>query len=569
MCGIFGFTRNYSDEEVENKLDKMSKSLIHRGPDATGFYHDDFIAMGMNRLSIIDLDERSNQPMHSYDERYSIVFNGEIYNYLDLYDELKDKYNFKTASDTEVLLYIFIEFGIEGLNKLNGMFTFCIYDKQKKEFYLGRDRIGVKPLYYYLDSELLIFSSEMKGILAHTQFNKDDINKQSLAYYVIYETVPEDNTIFNNVTVVEPGTVLTINNKLSIKKDTYWSLPDLKPDYELKEEYVIDKVQEIIEDAVKIRLHSDVPVGIFLSGGIDSTLIAAIAKKYHPNIMSFSIGYEDKKHDESVFAEETARYLELDQHTLIIDPFSVDKNILDLISDSMVGNPTFLPYLLLSEYASQHITVALNGDGGDEFFCGYSIVNTLSKIIKLKKFVPNLLWKGALKLVGPIYKKFNLPKSWVIDILDFDTSEELLALLQAKVTKKELNQILKEYSLPSSYKPDDNHTSFQDLNYQMAHTFLPNTVLKTSDMANMAFSVEGRSPLLDYRLIEFSAKIPESLHTKDGESKYILKKVLERYMPRELFDRPKKGFSVPTTDLKQFRNDLFNRFKKKYISEKN
>lgn len=566
MCGIFGFTATgRSAAACEAELAAMSQTLLHRGPDATGYCRDNFLAMGMNRLAIIDLDKRANQPLYSADGRYAIVYNGEIYNYREVREALESTYTFETASDTEVLLYTFIDGGIDGLNRLNGMFAFCIYDLQECCFYLGRDRLGVKPLYYAHTGDRVVFASEMKAILQHVPMAASDIDPRSEAYYLIYEAVPEPATLFKGVRMVEAGTVLRVDAELGETTERYWRLPPLAPDEGMREEDAVATVREILEDAVRIRLRSDVDVGIFLSGGIDSTLVAAIAARLHPGLRSFSIGYDDTRHDESVYAEATAHFLGLEHHTLKIDPRNGDEGLLDSVADALVANVTFIPYLRLSEYAARYVKVALNGDGGDEFFCGYSTLGRVAAILRIRGQVPSWLWKGLLRLLGPLYRRLKLPKSWVVDILDFDSPEELLALFQAKSDKETFRKTLDGYGFPDAYRLPCNPCTFQELNYLQAATFLPNTVLKTADMATMAFSLEGRSPLLDYRLIEFAATIPESLHTKGGESKYILKKVLENYMPRELFDRPKKGFSVPISDLRAFRTALLARFKARYL----
>ena len=257
MCGIFGFTvAKHSVEDLHEGLDAMSKALLHRGPDATGYHTDDFLAMGMNRLAIIDLDERSNQPLYSADRRYAIVYNGEIYNYREVREQLKHKYDFQTESDTEVLLYTFVEEGIEGLNLLNGMFAFCIYDTWEQRFYLGRDRLGVKPLYYAYTGDRIVFASEMKAILKIIPMDASDIDPRSEAYYLIYEAVPEPATIFNVVQLVETGTVLAIDAQLDTMVHRYWRLPSLEPDEGMKEEEAVEKVRMLLEDAVKIRLRS-------------------------------------------------------------------------------------------------------------------------------------------------------------------------------------------------------------------------------------------------------------------------------------------------------------------------
>ncbi|MBU1122101.1 MAG: asparagine synthase (glutamine-hydrolyzing) [Candidatus Omnitrophota bacterium] len=557
MCGIAGIIKLNSDNKLcENLIRQSLEETKHRGPDHRGIFSETVkswsICFGMNRLAIIDLTSLGNQPMY-LDDRV-IVYNGEIYNYLELKEELiKKGHWFLGNSDTEVILHAFKEWGItKSISRFVGMFAMAIFDRAASKLYLIRDRVGEKPLYYYYDRQLFVFASELKGILIH-EFVKKDFDENSIFNYFIFNSVAVPQSLFKGIKQVCPGEILTVDlklDKVEVETLTYWQLPELVPDNFLTEKRVLSDLTSLIYEAVKIRLRSDAAVGIFLSGGIDSSLIAAMASEISPYIKTFTIGYQDKKHDETRYAEYVAKHLRVNHTTIHLDEQSADVNFENLarISDDCTANLSLIPYNSLARKTREHVKVALSGDGGDEFFCGYTNYSLLVKLFK---------YKYAIKVLSSVFC-FNRKANIINDIVSrADNISTIMAHFRVKgglmkvenifrrsLVKKEIHQRI---DIKRKLLERRMNSSFWNLNYyDGAGNYLTDTVLKTTDRTSMAHSLEVRPVLTDHRIIEYMARVPENIILKGNKDKFLLRAILSRYLPKKfVFSRVKKGFSVP------------------------
>lgn len=563
MCGIVGFiSHTMEDGEKKRILEGMNSRISHRGPDDDGLFVEGSIALAMRRLAILDLTPLGHQPMIDRNLGYALVYNGEIYNYRELRKELEqENHTFLGGSDTEVVLHAYAHWGYEAFRRFNGMFAMAIWDFREKKLLLARDRVGIKPLFIWQRGRELAFSSELKAILHHPQINPD-IDTQALYHYLIYNSPPSPSTLLKEVRQLSPGQLLSIDQTGACSTHTFWSLPDLEADHSLSETDAIDGIEEILIDSIRLRLRSDVPVGVFLSGGVDSSLITAIASKQLSGIKTFSIGYHDQPCDESQFAETTANYLKTDHQTFWVNANHLDEKELIAAGDDPLANMTLVPFLELAKQARKEITVALGGDGGDEFFAGYQPRHLYSRIIRARNLISPTLWRMGVKTGQHIFRKGILARG--LAMLDFDSPEMFLAQRQAGIPLEEVASLVHPTSdthLPKNYGFSEKNPSFLSLNYQSARGYLFDTVLKTSDRATMRHGLEMRVPFTDYRLIEFASRIPQNIHFKKGISKYVLKKILWNYIPKKLVDRPKKGFGLPS--VLWFNNEwsyLFDRY---------
>lgn len=534
MCGIYFTNLPYEDQIIRDKLDSIS----FRGPDYTGTKKVNEFTFGHLRLSILDLDHRSNQPM-SY-ESLTLVYNGEIYNYKHIKRELEELgYLFKTESDTEVLLIGYKHWGKAILEKINGMFAFSIYDATSNKLFSARDRIGVKPFYYYWHNGELELCSQIRPLLK----NKT-INEEAISIYLDTDYIPSPYTIAENVFKLPSGNYLEIDfntNKLSITE--YWNLKKVKI-RDISYEAAKNELHSLLTDAVKIRLQSDVPIGSFLSGGIDSSLISSIAAKVSPTkINTFSIGFEDSKYDESKIAEQYAQIINSNHTTTICRP----KDILELIPkltevyDEPFGDSSALPSLLLNKITKQYVTVALSGDGGDESFIGYPYFDSLIK----NKFIIDIPYTIRKFLSHPsLLKIFGINSHRVKNALQTKTRNDFIENIY---TRKGFLLIEKRQSWMNYYQ---NYKSWSnnflqraaDLNIKL---WLENNSNVKVDRASMAYSVEVRSPFLDYRVIEYARTLPMHYRYQKGRQKRILRDILKEYIPEEVFNQPKRGFAAP------------------------
>ncbi len=556
MCGICGIYSKSSEEISRDIIIKMRDVMIHRGPDDAGLYIAPHIALGHRRLSIIDLSPAGHQPMSNEDGTLWIVCNGEIYNYLELREDLiKRGHIFKSKTDTEVILHLFEENGIKSLDFLNGMFAFAIFDKQNKTLTLVRDRLGVKPLYYFYDGKQFAFASELKALLCIPGIGRA-IRKSSLNDYFCYSMVPAPNTIFENIYKLKPAHFLqfSIESKGIPQQISYWHLKFL-PDYDKTEDEWVEETFYLLKDAVQKRLISDVPLGVFLSGGIDSSLITAITAKItgHP-IKTFSIGFKEESHNELPIARKVAEKYKTEAHEEIleIDALSILPKLVKQC-DEPFADSSIIPTYYVCKTAKQFVTVALSGDGGDEPFAGY---NQYYRAFQrhFYDFFPNEIRSSFFKMIqsrlhytNPYFTKIarlSLKYPWeqnfTYSYFPYDPLNTA-CLMPAWKSNVELQCAYYKELLPE-VKEKDFLTQMQYFDFNMA---LPNDFLVKVDRASMLNSLEVRNPFLDYRLVELAGSIPSSIKMKGGKLKYILKRIATQLLPAEVVNHPKKGFSIP------------------------
>ena len=547
MCGIYGSTLWYSDETIRQKL----ATIKFRGPDYSNFIRSNGVILGHNRLSIIDLDHRSNQPFNYH--HLHIVFNGEIYNYQSIKNKLiKKGYLFKTTSDTEVICAAYLAYGKACVKQFNGMFAFVIYDVVKNELFGARDRLGKKPFYYYHRGQNFEFASQPSPIKIERNLQ---IDLQSIQEYLIWGYVPEPRSIWQEIKQIPAGHSFTFHlnsGALIIKK--YWDL-----DYERSNLFAGNyedakmELQRLVSDAVGIRLNADVPLGVFLSGGIDSSLIAAIASKKVNHLKTFSIRFNDKGLDESKYASNVANYLQTEHHT-------IDCNYqegIQLISnfstyyDEPFADSSAIPTMLLSKYTKKEVTVALSGDGGDEAFMGYSRYKWINMVNGLFK-IPVI----ARKTFGSL---INLSPNYVHKLIGMGISIQDIEVLYIKMFGGlENSWILNaEQGMSNPHRQilqNNNNALLEKVSDFDIKTYLNGDINTKVDRASMAFALESRAPLMDYRIMEFSRSLPVHFMYQNGNQKRILKDVLYQNVPAHFFNRPKAGFTMPFKNW--FRNEL-------------
>lgn len=561
MCGITGFIQ----KEISNDslLKAMNDSIAYRGPDSQGIFQDTYnsnfqIGLAHRRLAIQDLSPLGHQPMFSQDNNIIVVFNGEIYNFKELKITLeKQGFTFTSNSDTEVIINAFLAYGIEFIKHLNGMFAIALYDKRTQNFYLIRDRLGVKPLYYALYGENLIFGSELKPIIIHPLFQKE-INFHALSLFIYHGYITAPHTIFTNIFKLQPGTYLHFNNG-KVTHHTYWSVEN-KYQYRLVKEQTenewVESLDTLLTHSIQDRMMGDVPIGAFLSGGIDSSLVTAIMQKVNNDpIKTFTIGFHEDDFNEAPFAKEVSKHLGTDHQELYL-PLEKAKDLIPQIAtfyDEPFADASQLPTMLLSKMTREQVTVALSGDGGDELFCGYG---RYTDVINLKRFqnVSNI----ANKI--PFFEDIThllTKNSKFTQFFKLDSDHHIIN--SAYLNYIDHMNVLKDHTI----KFDNTYNDIMEFsdNIQEKHmlqdmiTYLPDDILTKVDRASMAYSLEARAPFIDdHRVIEFSFEMPHELKFKNGEKKYILKKLLGKYIPDHLINRPKMGFGVPIYDW--LRGDL-------------
>lgn len=550
MCGINGF--NFSDQ---NSICKMNQSLGHRGPNGSCFYTTDNISLGHTRLSIIDLSTNGSQPMFfgEEDNLLSIVFNGEIYNYLELKNQLIEQgYTFKTNTDTEVILVSYLKWGEQCVNYFNGMWAFVIYDKKNNLFFCSRDRLGVKPFYYYYQNNLFIFSSEIKALINHNDLNinsDNNINPEAIELYFSLGYIPSPSTIYKNVFKLKQGHNLVFNlntNKIT-KLYQYFNIIKAIPENNIID--LIDECRYILNDSVKIRLRSDVPVGAFLSGGIDSSsIVNQILKINNSNLHTFSMGFNSKQLDESEMIFELNDHFKTNNHHIYYN--ENDYNLIfekySNIYDEPFSDYSSFPTYKLCKEASKKATVVLSGDGGDEIFGGYPIYY-YSKIIDKIGYLPESLKTVLNKILKIIpYNNDNINKLRELINLSTIPKEKFYNFL-FESTRYKPNSYLKysenslkdclvfaQNSLPESLRLHD----------LLSNTLADNFLTKV-DRSSMQNSIEVRSPFLDYRFINFSQKIPINQKYNSSQMKILLRKVVNNDLPKNLFLKKKSGFTPP------------------------
>jgi asparagine synthase (glutamine-hydrolysing) len=582
MCGIIGFIGNYKSFGLED-LKLMNNQIVHRGPDDEGYYIDkiNYVALAHRRLSILDLSESGHQPMYSKSKRFIIVYNGEVYNFEEIKVELdsKLKVEWKGHSDTEVILEAIEFYGIEeALKKFNGMFAFTLYDTTKRELYFARDRFGKKPLYYSHQNGVFVFASELKALVKHPQIAKN-VSREALNLYFKLGYIPAPYSIYENIFKLGASTYAKLkleNNELTFFN--YYKIDE----YNLRasnESDAVETLDNLLEDSVKKRMVSDVEIGSFLSAGIDSSIVTAyMQKNSSSNINTYTVGFDVDDYNEAPRAKEIAKHLGTNHH----EHYLTQKDVMDVIPslaniyDEPFSDFSSLPSVLITKYASKKVKVMLSGDGGDELFGGYTRY-TLAKKSWSKinsSSINKLLFKIGSKvpistfdnqIIGKMLSKYTNRKGFVGDkIAKFFES---VSLEEGFLTSSYLlnspwknNQIVRDCK-NSNFIEDiiDNIESLNLNQFEQMMCFdrklyLTDNNLVKIDRASMANSLEVRSPLLDYRILEFSNSLDTSLKINKNNGKYILKKVLNKYIPEKLMDMPKMGFSVPMGDW--LRNDL-------------
>ncbi|WP_139956336.1 asparagine synthase (glutamine-hydrolyzing) [Flavicella sediminum] len=534
MCGIYVTNITSSKEEVKNKIERIQ----FRGPNYTGIKKVDNLTFAHLRLAILDLDERSNQPMEI--DEFTIVFNGEIYNFEELRKKLELKgHKFLTTGDTEVLLRGYIEWGKNVIDKANGMFSLVIYNSITKQLFCSRDRLGVKPFYYYWKDGVFEICSQLAPLK-----NGKKINNDAISIYLECAYIPSPFSIYEDVYKLPPGYNLEIDMLSGTQNIySYWDLQKVDKT-NLNYEDSKNKLHELLKDAVKIRLKSDVPYGTFLSGGVDSALISSIASKTSPiKIKTFTIGFENPLYDESKVAKQFSEIIDSDHTEVICKPKDFYEMLPTLLEvyDEPFADSSALPSLLLNKITKKYVTMALSGDGGDESFLGY---NHFDAIVKYKKIflVPLFFRKIISHLLGLTGKSNKI--SSIRRLLEVKDKNAFI-----EGTFIGYNSLLKNRKLGWMNHYRGYRTSSTDILQKTADLniklWLENDSNVKVDRASMASSVEVRSPLLDYRIIEFARELPISYRYNNGRKKHILKEILKEYIPEEVFNQPKKGFSIP------------------------
>ncbi len=565
MCGIAGATRNLLGANPEKTLGRMNVEVNHRGPDMNGVFWDSHMGLCHTRLSIIDLSPDGKQPMSTVDSRYTITFNGEIYNFLELREELiSEGYQFRTKTDTEVLLYLYDHYGPASVDKIRGMFAYAIWDSREKKLFAARDRIGKKPLHYFFCNGEFAFASEIKSLLQLEGIPRE-IDRTAIIDYMKYLFIPHPKTIYRSIQKLEPGYFLLYQDgRLEIRK--YWDV-DFSDCSQSNTEGLSYELLRELEGAVGCRLISDVPLGAFLSGGVDSSgVVALMAKASNGPVTTCSIGFGDKEHDEAVFAKRFAAEIGTNHHDYYVDnePANILKKLVWHF-DEPFADSSMVPTYYVSNLARRSVTVALTGDGGDESFAGYdkyvldgyeNLARRLAphNLLSAIERATNGFYTGTLKRLNSLSRSAGLPPaSAFYETNTFVSDRQLQALMSDELSKTSAaydpSCHIKRY-FASSNGPD--HLS--NLLYTDLKLYLPGDILVKVDRMSMANSLEVRSPLLDHKVIELAARIPSSAKLRGREKKFILKRALAKVLPSDVLKRPKHGFTVPLD--RWFRDEL-------------
>lgn len=574
MCGICGFIDYSGDAFVsEGLIRRMSEELKHRGPDDEGVYINNrdkpSLGLGHRRLSIIDLSQAGHQPMSNEDGSVWLIFNGEAYNYKELRIELESKgHIFKTSTDTEALIHLYEEYGQDCVKFLRGMFAFAIWDARNKALLLARDRVGKKPLLYYHQGNKFCFASEFCALLASGLID-NEIDLKAIDYYLTFGYIPAPLTIYKNIFKLLPGHTLIIkDNNLTVKK--FWEL-DYSTKLEISEFDSVAEILKLLKEAVKVRLYSDVPLGVFLSGGIDSSAVVALMSQLSSNrVKTFSVGFQEQDYSELKYARNIAARFGTDHHEFIVKPKALE--VLPLLVERY-GEPyadsSCIPTYYVAKETKQYVTVALNGDGGDESFAGYEryqamlVANMYQRIPLAARNIINTLLKALPDSINPKnrlrrIKRFinganlSIPERYIkwVGIFDKNLKKDLYTYSFAKcLTDMDSTKFMGTFF--------DNTDTFNFLDILLrtdVHTYLPNDLLVKVDITSMANSLEARSPFLDQNLMEFAARLPTKYKMKNLIKKYLLKKAVKNLVPFDNIYRRKMGFGVPIGNW--FRSDL-------------
>lgn len=566
MCGIAGKIFLDSDRRVApNDLKGMTDVIYHRGPDDEGQYINKNVGLGFRRLSIIDL-KTGHQPLSNIDETLWITFNGEVYNFKEKRAELQKKgYRFKTNTDTEVIVNLYQEYGEKCVEHLRGMFAFVIWDDKKKQLFGARDRFGIKPFYYYLDHEKFVWASEMKSISATEGISKE-ISLESLDYYFAYGYMPREQSVFHQIKKLKPGHsfVLSPHEKEKLNIKCYWEV-NFEPDFSKTEAYWKEALYESLNEAVKMRLVSDVPLGAFLSGGVDSsTVVALMSLNSDRPVKTFSIGFKEEQYNELQYARMVADKYKTEHHEMIVEPESIAL-LPELVRayDEPFADDSAIPTYYVSKFTREHVTVALSGDGGDELFAGYNSYPKMHSFYN-KKINPKSLYAGINKLIpdhmygkGLTYylsKDKNTIGAYFCLWKDYERKD----IFQRDIVQRLRNSQAEKYKLNLLASMEADFLSkMQQLDMQ---TYMVDGILTKVDRASMMNSLEARVPLLDHKFAELSFKIPSTYKLKNGSKKHILKESFRDILPEGVLSHKKQGFAVPLSvwfkgDLKEYAHE--------------
>ena len=560
MCGIVGIVRNDGKPVDEQLLARMNDAIRHRGPDEDGYYINGSTGLAMRRLAIIDL-KSGQQPIHNQDRSSWIVFNGEIYNYLELREKLeKLGHTFYTNSDTEAIVHAYDQFGADCPKHLRGMFAFAIWNERSQELFLARDRVGKKPLLYAEVNGQLIFASEFSALLLHPDVSRD-IQPEALDYYLSFMCIPAPLTVYRAIRKLEPGHWLRWRNG-NIEQQRYWQ-PDFTKKLDISEEEAGERTIEILREAVRVRLMSEVPLGAFLSGGIDSSAVVALmSQESSERVKTFSIGFEEQDFSEIHHARRVAEHVGAEHHEFIVRPDAIE--VLPLLVEHY-GEPyadsSAVPTYYVAKETRKHVTVALNGDGGDESFAGYEryiAMRFTERYRRVPSFLRESLIKETVNLIPSSQTRRNRLRSaqrmlsavslprvdrytrWV-SVFNEETKQPLYSdFFRQQTQDADATGLLAEW-----FKRANGIGVLDAMLLTDQMTYLPNDLLVKVDIATMAVSLEARSPFLDHHVIEFAASLPQNLKLRRLTSKYLLKKVLRKLLPSENLNRRKMGFGVP------------------------
>ncbi|QSZ26697.1 asparagine synthase (glutamine-hydrolyzing) [Aceticella autotrophica] len=566
MCGICGFTGDIAGFIGRRNLEEMLGIIRHRGPDDEGIYSKGETGLGIRRLSILDI-KSGHQPIHNEKKNIWVVCNGEIYNFQSLKRSLMIKgHEFYTNSDTEVIVHLYEEYGEKFVLYLNGMFAIAIYDETRKKLMLARDRLGVKPLYYILNNRTIVFASEIKALLMCNILDTE-LNYNKLGTYLKYRYIPGEQTLFKNIYKLMPGYILIYaNNK--IKTNKYWDIT-FKDDNNAKEElYYRENISKLFSLSVEDRLISDVPLGIFLSGGLDSTIVLSEALKfYDKRLKTFSVGFEKplkspnlNEYNELNYAKKVADFYGTEHYEYIIKPKEVLEDLNRIIwhLDEPLSDPTSIPLYYLSKLAKRHVKVVLSGEGADEVFAGYTIYKE-PEVIKRYRKIPGFIRNYLIEPIN-LCMPFNYGKDFIkrakLSVeerykgvgLTFKDCE-ISAILSSDLYANSIIEDKGDQYIPSIF---NNFKSRDEVNMMLffdQKVWLPEDVLMKSDKISMSNSIELRVPFLDYKLVEYAASIPSNLKYKGDNEKYILKEAFKDNLPDFVLNRKKNGFPVPITSL--------------------
>ena len=586
MCGFVGFRVDRDFKQFQESLPEATLSLAHRGPDDSGLFvnTDAGVGLGHRRLSIIDLSIAGRQPMTDETETVYIAFNGEVYNFRQIRHILKGHgHRFNSQTDTEVVLKAYRQWGIDCLSRFVGMFVFALWDGRSKRLILARDRQGIKPVYYHHTAGKLLFASELKALRALTPFPKE-LDDSAVPLYLHYQYIPAPRTIYKNTYKLLPGHYAVFDGRDLLIRP-YWTAPDptvKSACREMDEQDTLDVLDHYLSEAVCDRLISDVPIGGLLSGGIDSSMVVALMQKAsNTRVKTFSIGFDEPGYDEAPWAERVAAHLGTDHTTLYVMPGQAGAVIprLPEIYDEPFADSSAIPTFLVSQLARSRVTVALSGDGGDEQFCGYVRYWSTRAMTDLLQRIPEPAIDMLHKLLGVIpstwiercylpcnrylpqrFRVTNFQDKWkkLMGIMGRAGVEEIYRSTICYWSREELYGVMGRSPITSRYEKTFEETAgWPTLSRLMRvdqNTYLPDAMLTKVDRASMAVGLEVRVPLLDHRVVEFTSVIPDRLKYKDGQGKYLLKRLLSRFVPETLFERPKMGFGVPIQQW--FRQDM-------------